>query len=250
MQQKPTWVRWRRFTLASLLLAITLAAIPFAYVRWVIQSQYETIQLTQTLEREKIEIWREVQAPFWWMGKPDFFSVPTHVEFHTQPTEEELAALRKLPTVTRISLYVDRLSSSTKETMAQLTQLESVHICCFDATDRDLQFLSALPKLRDVGVEGNFTGAFVADLHQTSSIHRLMLAGPKVTDESTKLVAKHLPKLGTLNMFNCEVTEKSLPIICEQLPELFEFHAGGTYIEDEMTKLYRKIRPELMIFTY
>jgi hypothetical protein len=232
-----------RFSLRSLLVAITLLAMGlawFAYWRegkrreaaagdWVLHHGGGIAEFHS----------REATNPPWWVRclaetLPDrCLRTVTYVDFLKDPTDADLAVLRDLPNLKQLNLN-DAASVTPKglEPLAKMRHLEVLYLMRTPVGDKGLAHAQNVHGLRELWVEGTgITDASVPWIVSNPKLTHLDVDGAKITDRSAPHLAK-LQNLEVLALRNTQITSRGLAEIA-RLPRLKHLYLTGTAVDDE-----------------
>jgi Leucine-rich repeat (LRR) protein len=156
-----------------------------------------------------------------------------------------LGALKELESV----ILVDtRITDKSMETLSQLNKLREVTLAFSrEVSDRGVSYLGKLTNLEKLVLTDvpKLTGPGLLALQKTTKLRDLDLSWTSVTDEGVKGLVKH-PALERLVLEDCPISDESLKLI-EAMPKLRELVVYGTKVTKTGTAALRKARPGLIV---
>ena len=212
--------RWLQFSLASLLLVMTVLGLSLGL--WTDSARRQE-QAAEALRQKgwRIVYHHEMESPAkpvppgpaWvreWLGI-DYVDYVEAVGFEGDTiTDDDLATLRHFPRLT--SVYVDDAPNVTDAGLAHLATMKNLYsiiLRCPQITDAGLVHLKGLHGLDDVSLKSNhITDAGIVHLKGLPQLHQLSLAGNGITDAGLVHLKGFL--LYRLNLESDNITDAGL----------------------------------------
>lgn len=240
-----------RFSLRSLLVAVTLLAVGlawFAYWRegkrreaaagdWVLHHGGTIAEFHS----------REATNPPWWVRclaetLPDrCLRTVTYVDFLKDPTDADLAVLRDLPNLKQLNLnHAAGIQPARLSPLAALTKLEVLYLTKTPVGDEGLAHARNLHGLKELWIqETGITDASVPWIASNTQLTHLGLGGTTIGDQSAPLLAK-LENLEVLALYDTQITSRGLAHVAK-LPRLKHLYLLRTGVDDEGLRHLAKI---------
>ena len=215
--------KWLRFSLRSMLIAFTIAAV---WLGMTISRARRQERAVSRLERcggyVAYDRPKSAEPHAWerWRGmiSKHHFESPIQVTLDVpRRCSDWLAAINALPTVRTLLLSG---GSVTDQTLAdlRLTQIDALHLTASRVTDRGLAQLARFKRLRWLGLsESQITGDGCALLEPLSELEELDLYGTKITDDAVPHLKK-LTRLRRLMIPRTGITDRGLEELHDALP--------------------------------
>jgi len=139
------------------------------------------------------------------------------------------------------------LSDFNLDTIAQLTQLESLDIGGSKVTDRGVVDLAGLTNLHTLGLsETTVSARGVATLAKLPHLARLNLWKAEKIDDKAAPQFAAMPAIETLELTETGITDETLDTL-EQIKTLKDIYVGGTAVTEARVEAFRAARPECRI---
>jgi hypothetical protein len=196
---RPTF-RWYQFSLRTLLLFVTLLAIPCSWLALRAQEAKREREAATAIEKlGGIVEWSEPSGPGWLrtvLGDSLFVHVEALLLFGTQATDAELENLRALSQLRELSLDCIDEADAVLEKLRGLRQLRKLSLTNSGVTDAGLEHLTTLYQLRELYLhyDFNITDKGLEHLKGLRQLRVLSLGcGSQVTDSGVKGLEGALP---------------------------------------------------------
>jgi hypothetical protein len=226
-----------RFSLAMLLLVITVFCIVLGWHASHAHRQFRAVMKLQQLEATVVYDYdhedREPTGPKWLRGLlgPDAFDRVVAVEFRKPELigDDEAQWLADLPDLKRLWLHGTRVTDAGMVHLRDLCELEDLVLYDTRVTDEGFRHLRDLRKLTHLNMHGLPVGdgAF-SHLAQLTNLKTLHASYTKVTDEGLATLANHT-QLEVLDLSRTQITENGLAHL-KRLTRLRELSLAGNQI--------------------
>ena len=222
-------LRWFQYSLRTLLVVVTLFAVPCSWLavkRQQARREREAAAAFQTLGGEVK--WSQPSGPEW-LRKQIGDDLFTHVDFlglgGTEVTDEGLERLKWLSQLQGLNLGQTDVTDAGLEHLKGLSQLRVLGLLgCRNITDAGLESLKGLSQLQTLGLrETNITDAGLEHLKGLSQLQYLNLSFTSVTDTGLENL-KRLSQLRELSLRSTRVTPESVKKLEAALPKCKVFH--------------------------
>ena len=139
------------------------------------------------------------------------------------------------------------LSDFNLDSIAQLSQLESLDIGGSKVTDRGAADLAALTNLHTLGLSETVISARgIAPLAKLPHLARLNLWKSERVDDKAAAHFAAMPAIETLELTETGITDKTLDAL-EQVKTLKDVYVGGTAVSEARVEAFRAARPDCRI---
>ena len=225
--------RWFRFSLRTLLLAITIVAVWLGLTVNAARRQRAAVNALQGSGVTVMYDYMETAPRTWstsgepsgpeWLRKTlgmDYFHHPVYasVRSRPEPDEEVIGALNALPRLKTLLFMGDSISDETFENLQPMENLEELHITAAQVTDHGLKQLLKFPQLRWLILNDlPISDAGCATLAQLAQLEELRIYGSDVSDESL-IHLKKLHKLRRLTITKTRITYEGAEELRRALP--------------------------------
>jgi hypothetical protein len=202
---KPAGRRRRlQFSLRSLFVVTTLAALLLGLRNWQVQRYWRAVQTIRRLGGRFIS---GPESPAAELLRPLFFPLVALVDLEGRPvTNEDLKPLAALSGLEQLNLDRTKIAPGGLAPLAGLTNLTSLSLAGTAIGDADLVSLHRLRKLRTLHLEDTGVGdAGMAHLESLAALDSLTVHGSKVTGAGLGPLCG-LPKLRQLWLDQCQIT--------------------------------------------
>lgn len=164
-----------------------------------------------------------------------------------QATDAGLARIRGLKNLEKIYIWdAFAVSDVGVAHLAEMTNLETIHLGNSKITDESLRIFSKLSKLEYLSLQGNsFTDkglGYIQNLSQLKSLW-LGLGESEFTDDGLKYLAR-LTQLETLSLQGSSITDSGLKLL-HPLKQLKELHQNSSKVTAEGYANLKKVLPKL-----
>lgn len=234
--------RWYQFSIRSVLVLMTLAAISFGF--WVsgVHRKHQAlsamrelkarIEFAQTRKSRFGEAWRRALK----LVDKEYASEPVAISSlpRTKPFPNDAAvqSLADLPTLKQLTLQFTATGDEGMPYLRRLKNLEWLDLQRSQADDRALANVGGLSHLRLLNLSG--TAVSDAGMHWLKNLGQVtdvFLSGTRVGDESLRIIAG-LPELQHLSLSKTRVTGNGFAQIAE-CPLLTSLDLSGAALTDE-----------------
>jgi Leucine-rich repeat (LRR) protein len=189
-------LRWFQFSLLSLLVLVTLCAIPCSFLS-VFLRQVEKRQAEWEKQRAQAELAKPIQD----LGgvvhfKPQCVPNGDYVDLaNSQVSDATLAHIKWWPEIKVLLLDETQITDAGLECLKELTQLQELDLKGTRVTDAGLAHLEGLAQLRWLDLDGTrITDAGLEHLKGLEQLDDLWLNNTKVSDAGVKRLKQALPK--------------------------------------------------------
>jgi internalin A len=224
-------------------------------------------QATKTLHEWGVQFWYEQDSPA---------HEAIELELIREPRDEvsvkDFAPLRQLRSLRKAKLTGPPIDDAYVDYLCGCSNLETVEFVDTRITDKGLEALSKLKKLRqltlafspritDRGIRHlskvanleilvltdipNVTGPGLIALQSTTRLRELDLSWTPITDEGVRTLAKH-PALRRLVLEDCPISDESLTSV-SGMPRIERLMVDGTKVTKAGLDALRKTRPGLVV---
>jgi hypothetical protein len=242
MSTSPARRSWLRFSVRTLLVAITLLAIFLAaFVHWRDAKRREDLAAQATLNRGLSVAWvdgrplaerpRSVQLLA--LVLPEYCLRTVYwVDFPRDPPDHELALLDDLPNLTSLDLNeCPRITPQGLKHLRSLYHLERLSLKQTPVGDAGLAHLDHAHGLKQLWLgKVGLTQASIPWIASNRGLTHLSLDGAAIGDESMPLLAT-LDQLEVLVLRDTQLTSRGAAHL-SQLPQLKHLYLFGTRIDD------------------
>jgi hypothetical protein len=186
---------------------------------------------------------------------------------------EKFAPLQTLRSLKKIKLQGLRIDDDFLEYLADLPNLESIHLVQSFVHDKGIQHLSRLKNLRELNLSFNtyitdrgirylgrltnleelrisyspkLTGAGLAGLRRLRKLRNLDLEWSNITDDGVRALAAH-PGMESLSLIGCPITDQSLEY-CKSMTNLRDVAVYDTEVTAAGVRSFRKARPAVKVY--
>jgi hypothetical protein len=227
-------LRWYQYSLRSLLVLVTLCALPCSWLGIKVQQakrQHGAVRAIEELggavSYDGLMVTGESPGPGW-LGKmlgKDFFATAGGVRLDkAEVTDAELESLRELSQLHWLSLEHTNVTDAGLVNLKGLTKLQMLVLSHTKITDAGLEHLRGLSKLETLSLEDTeVTDAGLVSIEGLTNLHFLDLNNTHVTDAGIK----HLTGLTNLTLLLIKgpnVTDAAIQDLQKALPKLKVLH--------------------------
>ena len=253
--------RWYQYSLRTLLIFVTLSAIPcswFAVKMQQARRQRAAVEAIRKLkgivvydhEYDREATYSGPPGPTWLrkLVGDDFFASVLEVLIDELPaTHAPMPHLKELPGLQHLSLSGWHVTDASLENVEGLTQLLELHLDTTQVTDAGLERLSGLTRLRAFDLTASFsvTDAGLRHLTGMSQIVTLSLSNNRITDAGLEHL-KGMTQLRWLFLDRTHITDAGL-IHLEGLTQLRELSLVHTHVTDKGVKKLQQALPKCRI---
>ena len=179
--------RWFQYSVRTLLVLVTVAAVPCSWVAVKTQQARRERAIAPAIERiGGTAVWATPSGPAWLrklLGDDQFTSVDIVRLQNPGITDADLKCLDGLRRLRQLDLYGTRITDAGMQHVKGLSQLEGLYLNGTRVTDVGLQSPKGLGHLQVLQVGGTqVTDIGLKHLREMSQLQALDLAGTKVTD--------------------------------------------------------------------
>ncbi len=191
--------KWRQFTVRSLLVIVTLAAVFFSWVAVKVRDARVEREAMEAIEKAGVIAFGPYNAksPQWLtnlLGEDIIRARVRYVVFSDNATDDDLKPLESLPKINFLALDGSSITDRGLEHIKGLTELMELDIRGTRITDDGLRYLSGMSKLRTLHLEFlPITDAGLEHLKGLKNLEALNLNGTDVTEAGLKDIQKSLP---------------------------------------------------------
>ena len=200
MESPKPKLRWFQFSLRTLLIAVTLAAIACSWLGVKLQQKRREREAATEIENSGgMVIWSQ-PAGLDWLRKMLGDDLFVHVEcvyMGTERTDAALENVKALNQLQELSLGESDVSDAGLENLEGLHQLQVLSLTNTNVTDAGLEHLRGLCNLRELHLEGSvrITDAGMEHLKGLNQLQELWLGcGTRVTDRGVRTLQQALRK--------------------------------------------------------
>jgi Leucine-rich repeat (LRR) protein len=215
--------RWFQFRLRTLLVLVTLCAIPCSWLGVKMrQARRQRDAVAAIKKLGGVVVWSKPAGPRWLreiLGD-DFFKDVFYVgAVGSEVTDVGLNYLDGLSRLQELDLSNTRLPDAGLERLTGLSQLQVLCIGGTKITDAGLEHLTGLSQLQVLFVGGTkITDAGLEHLKGLGRLRELGLGGTQVTDAGLEHL-RALSQLQRLYLFGCEVTDAGVKRLLQAVPK-------------------------------
>ena len=199
-EPKPKHRRWYQFSLRTLLLFVSVCAVPFAWVGWKIDRTRREQVIVTKIEKWGGRVWyHEVKGPDWLARH---FRKVKEVSFirDTCVTGARLEHLKGLTSLEYLNLYSNEVTDVGLEHLKGLTSLESLDLSYTKVAGGGLEHLKGLTNLDHLSLTmTQVTDAGLEHLKGLPNLKSLYLRYTQVTDEGVEKLQQALPNCKILH---------------------------------------------------
>ena len=216
-------LRWFQFSLRTLLVFVTLCAVPCSWLGVKMQKARQQRKAARAIEELGGEVgWSEPSGPAWLrslLGDDVFRHVDSVDAFVSDVDDAALENLKALNQVEYLGLVVSPVTDAGLEHLKGLNRLQTLIILeDTDITDAGLAHLKTLTQLEYLCLYATkVTDAGLENLTALKKLQRLDLGRTKVTDVGLEKLTG-LDKLQRLNLGGTKVTDAGVKKLQQALP--------------------------------
>ena len=211
--------RWLRYSMRTMLVAVTLLCLVLALVIVPAERQRRTVRKIRasdphSMVRYDFEVDGQAgrSSPAWlrrWLGD-DYFHRVVSTEIYLSRGDLTPDDLTNLPALKHLTTVRMPLADDGLQTLTRLRNLESLSIYSDSITDRGIEQLSSLTELELLNVNSNqVTGEGLRPLAALKNLRRLILRSNSITVDGLEAVAR-LSNLESLQLNSDSLTDECL----------------------------------------
>jgi hypothetical protein len=200
MESPKPRLRWFQFSLRTLLIVVTLAAIACSWFGVKLQQKRREREVAAEIEKSGgFVFWSEPAGPDW-LRKMLGDELLVHVEsvgMGIERTDAALDSLKALNQLQELSLCNSDVTDAGLENLEGLHQLQELSLANTNVSDAGLEHLRGLCHLRVLDLTGSprFTDAGMEHLKGLNQLQELWLGcGTRVTDRGVRTLQQALRK--------------------------------------------------------
>jgi hypothetical protein len=237
-------LRWFQYSLRTLLVFVTLSAVPCSWLGWKIRQAERQRKAAAAIGGEVV--WSKPIGPVWLrrLLVDGLFMHVESVDLSGQPDiDAKLKNLQRLNQLQTLSLFWESdFTDAGLENLKGLKQLQALGLWGTDkVTDAGLENLKGLDQLTELDLIGNFTDAGLENLKALDHLRELMLGSDKFTDAGLENL-EGLSQLENLTLLGTGITDAGLEHL-NGLHQLKTLSLGRTKVTKEGVKKLRQALP-------
>ena len=216
-------LRWFQFSLQTLLVVVTLCAIPCSWLAVKMRQarrQRDAADAIETLGG--LVVWSEPSGPVWLRSVlgDDLFRHVLHVSFvNTQVTDTDLKYLEHLDQLQDLTLNNTKITDAGLRHLEGMSQLKSLGLQGVQITDAGLQYLGGLSQLHWLYLTNSrITDAGLQHFAGLRQLETLGLNGTGITDDGLENL-RGLSQLQVLDLRDTKVTDSGVKQLQKSLPK-------------------------------
>lgn len=156
----------------------------------------------------------------------------THICTPYGLTDDEMAGIATLQTVSEMEIVADRLTDAGLASIAKLRNLQVLHLEGAPMmTDEGLKALATLPRLRHLRLSGPFTDQGLAYLATAPSIKAMWLETPRATEDGLRHLSQ-IPSLERLTVPWLDLITHRSMVFLRAMPRLKALGVGDASNSD------------------
>lgn len=228
--------RWKRYTLRSLLVSVTMLCVGLAISDAPAKRRRRAVDAIQVLGGKVTFAQADIggtSALRRWLPERyfDCDNVQTVDLSGTKANDTTLAEIEWLTRLKRLNLHGTQTTDVGLSHLRRLYALEELELRNTQITDAGLTHLASLTALRKLAMERTrITGEGLGDLHALTHLEELYMSHSYVTDDGLRNL-KHFPNISVLFFGSDRITDAALAQVGE-LKALKDLGVNGTGVTD------------------
>jgi hypothetical protein len=215
-------LRWFQYSLRTLMVFVTLCAIPCSWLAVKMQQVKRQREAVAAIEKlGGIVLWSgDPSGPAWVRGLlgDDFYRSVLVVLARSDVTDAGLENLKGLNNLKMLDIHNTQVTDAGLQHLKGLNQLQLLGLSGTKVTDAGLEYLTGLTQLQSLGLSGTkVTDAGLENLKGLTQLQELDLSYVQVTDAGLEHL-KGLKQLQWLDLRDTNVTDAGVKKLQQALP--------------------------------